>query len=80
MKVDQIAIAIKNAIEKRCFLPALALSLVIPDICAQYDYPEIYNKKSEYNGHKGQGAPGLPADRCHFRKSVCLGHAGRNDR
>lgn len=37
-------------------MPALALSLVIPDICAKYDYPDIYNKKAEYNGHKGQGA------------------------
>lgn len=56
MRIDKIAIAIKDAIEKRCFLPALALSLVIPDICAQYDYPEIYNRQAEYNGHKGQGA------------------------
>lgn len=56
MRIDRIAIAIKDAIEKRCFLPALALSLVIPDICAEYDYPEIYKKKAEYNGRKGQGA------------------------
>lgn len=56
MRMDKIADAIEDAIEKRCFLPALALSLVIPDICAEYDYPEIYNKKAEYNGRKGQGA------------------------
>ena len=56
MRIDRIASAIEDAIEKRCFLPALALSLVIPDICAKYDYPDIYNKKAEYNGHKGQGA------------------------
>lgn len=56
MRMDIIATAIENAIEKRCFLPALALSLVIPDICAEYDYPEIYNKKAEYNGRKGHGA------------------------
>lgn len=42
MRMDIIATAIEDAIKKRCFLPALALSLVIPDICAQYDYPEIY--------------------------------------
>jgi len=30
--------------------------LVIPDICAKYDYSDIYNRKAEYNGHKGQGA------------------------
>lgn len=56
MKMDRIAVAIEDAIEKRCFLPALALSLVIPDICAKYDYPDIYDKHAEYNGHKGQGA------------------------
>lgn len=56
MRMDRIADAIEDAIEKRCFLPALALSLVIPDICAKYDYPDIYNKKAEYNGYKGQGA------------------------
>lgn len=56
MRIDRIASAIEDAIEKRCFLPALALSLVIPDICAKYDYPDIYNKKAEYNGRKGQGA------------------------
>lgn len=54
--MDIIAVAIEDAIEKRCFLPALALSLVIPDICAKYDYPDIYDKRAEYNGHKGQGA------------------------
>lgn len=54
--MDRIADAIEDAIEKRCFLPALALTLVIPDICAKYDYPDIYNKKAEYNGRKGQGA------------------------
>ena len=56
MRIDKIAVAIEDAIEKRCFLPALALSLVIPDICAKYDYPDIYNRQAEYNGHKGQGA------------------------
>ena len=42
MRMDIIATAIEDAIEKRCFLPALSLSLVIPDICAKYDYPDIY--------------------------------------
>lgn len=54
--MDRIADAIEEAIKKRCFLPALALSLVIPDICAKYDYYDIYSRKSEYNGRKGQGA------------------------
>ena len=56
MRMDIIATAIEDAIEKKCFLPALALSLVIPDVCAKYDYPDIYKKKSEYKGYKGQGA------------------------
>lgn len=56
MRIDKIATAIEDAIKKRCFLPALALSLIIPDICAKYDYPDIYNRKVDYNGHKGQGA------------------------
>lgn len=56
MRMDRIATAIEDAIDKKCFLPALALSLVIPDICAKYDYPDIYKKKAEYKGHKGQGA------------------------
>lgn len=56
MRMDIIATAIEDAIEKRCFLPALSLSLVIPDICAKYDYPDIYKKKSDYKGYKGQGA------------------------
>lgn len=46
MRMDKIADAIEDAIEKRCFLPALALSLVIPDICAEYDYPEIYKNSN----------------------------------
>jgi len=52
MRVDRLAKAIEDAIEKKCFLQALALSLVIPDICAKYDYSDIYNRKAEYNGHK----------------------------
>lgn len=56
MRMDRIATAIEDAIEKRCFLPALAVSLVIPDVCAKYDYPDIYDGKAEYNGRKGQGA------------------------
>lgn len=56
MRMDRIADAIEDAIEKRCFLLALALSLVIPDVCVKYDYLDIYNKKAEYNGRKGQGA------------------------
>lgn len=56
MRMKRIATAIEDAIEKRCFLPALALTLIIPDVCAKYDYPEIYKKQAYYNGHRGQGA------------------------
>lgn len=56
MRLDKIATAIEDAIEKRCFLPALALSLVIPDICSKYDYPDIYDGKTKYRGRTGQGA------------------------
>ncbi len=56
MKMKKIADEIENAINKQCFLPALALTLVIPDVCAQFDYPDICRKKNEYKGHKGKGA------------------------
>lgn len=46
MRLGKMVTAIEDAIEKRCFLPALALSLVIPDICAKYDYPEIYKNSN----------------------------------
>lgn len=56
MTMNIIVAEIENALQKRCFLPALALTLVIPDVCAQFDYPNIYSKKEEYQGRKGQGA------------------------
>lgn len=56
MRIEKIVLAIEDAIEKRCYLPALALTLAIPDICAQYDYPKIYKKNEVYKDHIGQGA------------------------
>ena len=56
MKWEMFVEAIEDALDKECFLPALALTLVLPDICSEYEYPTIYKKKDEYNGHKGQGA------------------------
>lgn len=32
--------SIMEALQKECFLPALALALTIPDICGQVEYPE----------------------------------------
>lgn len=55
MDMEKIVASIEEALDKGCFLPALALTLTIPDICAQLDYPEIYHKKEEYDGHWGQG-------------------------
>ena len=55
MKIETIISEIEKALQNKCFLSALALTLVLPDICGQYDYPEIYNRKDDYNGHRGQG-------------------------
>lgn len=56
MKWEMFVDSIENALDKGCFLPALALTLVLPDICSEYEYQTIYKKKVEYKGHKGQGA------------------------
>lgn len=56
MKVDKIISSIEEALQKECFLPALALALVLPDICSKFDYPQIHCKKETYEGHTGQGA------------------------
>lgn len=48
--------SIEDALNKECYLPALALTLVLPDICGEYEYQAIYKKKDEYKGHRGQGA------------------------
>lgn len=36
--------AIRVALEKECYLPALALALTLPDICGQIEYPELIRK------------------------------------
>lgn len=56
MKWEMFVKSIEEALDKECFLPALALTLVLPDICSEYEYPTIYKKKDDYKGHKGQGA------------------------
>ena len=56
MKWEMFVESIEDALDKECYLPALALTLVLPDICGAYEYPTIYKKKDEYKGHKGQGA------------------------
>lgn len=33
--------AIEHALECKCYLPALALALTLPDICGQIEYPRI---------------------------------------
>lgn len=42
--------SIEDAINKKCYLPALAMTLIIPDVCAHFCYPEIYNGKKNGNG------------------------------
>lgn len=56
MRCEKIVYAIEDALEKGCYLPALALTLTIPDICAKYDYKKIYENKETYNGKQGNGA------------------------
>lgn len=56
MRIEMLVDAIEDAIKKKCFLPALAMTLVLPDICGQYDYKKIYDKKERYNDRTGQGA------------------------
>ncbi|MDQ0208939.1 hypothetical protein [Alkalicoccobacillus murimartini] len=34
--------AVKDALEKESYLPALSLALTLPDICGQIEYPEFY--------------------------------------
>lgn len=36
--------AIREALEKECYLTALALALTLPDICGQIEYPELVNQ------------------------------------
>lgn len=56
MRIDKIIQSINDALEKHCYLPALVMTLILPDICAQYEYPRIYKKKESYENHSGQGA------------------------
>lgn len=44
MQLEIIINSIEDAIKKQCFLPALALTLVIPDICAQFEYRDLHKK------------------------------------
>ncbi len=51
MRIEMLIDAIEDAIKKKCFLPALTMTLILPDICAKYDYPEIYHgSKKEGKG------------------------------
>ena len=39
--------AIRDAVEKECWLPALALALTIPDVLGQIAYPEMVNRRGD---------------------------------
>lgn len=43
--------AISSALEKQCYLPALALALTIPDICGEIEHPNFLHK----NGNRDVG-------------------------
>lgn len=72
MKWETFVESIEDALDKECFLPALALTLVLPDICSEYEYSIVYKKKEEYNGHKGQGAAYAKwYDECIYKYELC---------
>ena len=50
MRLEKLITEIEVALEKECYLSALALALIIPDICAKVTYPEIYNTKGKDKG------------------------------
>jgi len=56
MDIERIICDIEKAMKAEGFMSALALTLTLPDVCAQIEYPSIYHKEEEYEGHKGQGA------------------------
>lgn len=39
--------AIEHALECKCYLPALALALTLPDICGQIEYPDLKKKSGQ---------------------------------
>lgn len=40
--------SIRQALESKCYQPALALSLTLPDICGQIEYPDIKTSGQRY--------------------------------
>ena len=46
MKWEMFVESIEDALNKECYLPALALTLSLPDVCAKYKYPQEYKKSN----------------------------------
>ncbi|MDB2016009.1 hypothetical protein [[Clostridium] symbiosum] len=56
MQLHYFIQSIEDALSKECYLPALALTLIIPDMCAKYDYAELLKKGTfSYDGHSKNG-------------------------
>lgn len=45
--MKQTIAAIRDAVAKECWLPALALALTVPDVLGQIAYPELVNNRGK---------------------------------
>lgn len=45
MRLEYLLNSIYDTLDKECYLAALSLTLIIPDIWAKNDYPELYKSK-----------------------------------
>lgn len=50
--MQEVIDSIRDAINKECWLPALAMALTLPDICGQIEYPDLIHN----NGKRNVGA------------------------
>lgn len=46
-QVRQIIHSVRDAVEKECWIPALATALIIPDVLGQIEFPEIVHKRDK---------------------------------
>ena len=43
--MNEVIESIEDALDKECWIPALALALTLPDTCGSIEYPEMINNK-----------------------------------
>lgn len=43
--MNEVIESIEDALDKECWIPALALALTLPDTCGSIEYPEMVNNK-----------------------------------